>query len=359
MPPTIPLAADPWVGELSTSGYRFLKRMAAGGMGEVIAVEHEGLGERRVMKIVRAELSQLEDLVVRLRTEARVLRQLVSPHLVRVVDFGRTRSGRPFLVMEILEGETLKDAVRARGAFAPLEALEIAHQMLLGLECVHEAGIVHRDVKPDNVFHCKASPEPTSPRVVKLLDFGVAKVLHDDQRKRLGHVAPTAEGMLVGTPSFLSTEQALGLPVDTRTDIYATGGVLYYLLAGRQPFVRESQIELLRAHASEKPVAPSQFAPNPLAPATEALVLRAMEKRKEDRFETAADMRAAIEFAKREQLALDRSLGAALYADLMPKLDSGAMTTPRKGRCSRHFFSRRSSFRRACRMRAQTSTRRL
>ncbi len=188
--------------DLSGSAYRFVRKLASGAMGEVIVVEHIDLGERRVMKLLRPHLADLEDLATRLRTEARILTQLDHPNLVRVMDFGRTRVGRPYLVMEQLTGRTLKDLVKEAGPCSAEQVVRIGSQILLGLEKVHAAQVVHRDLKPDNVFLC--DPVPGGIACVKILDFGIVKVLNDEARARLGHVAPTAEGMLVGTPAYLS-----------------------------------------------------------------------------------------------------------------------------------------------------------
>lgn len=316
---TEPVKREPLVAELEGTPYNFGRRLASGAMGEVLIVEHRDLGQRRVMKLLRSHLAGLEDLATRLRTEARLLTQLVHPNLVQVLDFGRTSLGRPFLVMELLEGETLKEAVRRRGPMPPVEALGVVKQMLEGLAVVHRAGIVHRDVKPDNAFYCFSD---TGRRPVKLLDFGVAKVLHEHQRQNLGHVAPTAEGMLVGTPSFLAPEQALGQPVDARADLYAMGCVLFYLLTGRPPFVKPSQLELLQAHALEPAPTPSTTARFRVSDRTDALTLRALAKAPADRYASASAMLDAVA----EALALESRTPPALASApnaLVPGLPPG------------------------------------
>jgi serine/threonine-protein kinase len=200
--------------ELADTSYRFKRHLAAGAMGEVAIVEHLGLAEERVMKILRPHLAGEDEIAARLRTEARILTRLQHENLVRVLDFGFTRAGRPFLVTELLRGMTLKDKLGPRGWLGEHDSLDFARQMLRGLEPVHQQGIVHRDLKPDNLFVL----DGPSPQRIKILDFGVAKVLSAQDRAALGQHKPTAEGMLVGTPLYVSPEQALGRPVDIRAD---------------------------------------------------------------------------------------------------------------------------------------------
>ncbi|MBL9027526.1 MAG: protein kinase [Myxococcales bacterium] len=282
---------DPIARELAGSAYRFVRRLATGGMGEVVVVEHLALGEERVMKLLKAELAQNEELASRLRTEARLLTRLRHPHLVQVLDLGTTAGGRPYLVTELLEGQSLKAWLDEHGFMLEREALEVARQTLLGLEPVHAAGIVHRDIKPDNLFYVSTPAGPT----VKVLDFGVAKITHRTDRQALGQQKSTAEGMLVGTPSFLAPEQALGKKVDLRADLYSLGCTLYRLVTGQPVFIEPNGVELLKAHALKPPVQPSRVAPQDLSAGFEALVLKALAKRPEDRFESAQAMREAVE----------------------------------------------------------------
>jgi serine/threonine-protein kinase len=260
--------------------------------------------------------SHQHTVATRLRTEARVLTQLEHEHLVRVLDFGRTQSGRPFLVMEYLRGRTLKELVQEFGALPAAQAVALTKQILSGLAKVHAAGIIHRDLKPDNVFVCgpegATGAQLASAGRVKILDFGIVKVVTEHDRARLGHVAPTEEGMLVGTPAYLSPEQALSQTVTPAADLYAVGGILGYLVTGEAPFRASSQLELLRAHVMEPPVPPS--ARVPAAAPLDALVLQALRKKPEDRFPSAAHFLRAL-----EDLRLD--------APARPALEAGADAT--------------------------------
>ncbi|MGK3999708.1 serine/threonine-protein kinase [Sorangium sp. So ce1024] len=275
--------------------YRPVRRLGRGGMGEVIEAAHVGLDKAVVVKLLHRDLNREPRLVERMRVEAQSLARLAHPNLVMVTDFGRTAEGRTFLVMERLHGRTMREELAARGALPALEALDLVMQALAGLGAAHGAGIVHRDVKLENLFVCDADAQGR--RVVKVLDFGIAKVVAPggDGRAPAPSLYQTEEGVLVGTPRYLSPEQACGMAVDARTDVYAAGVVLYTLIAGRGPFEHVRPIhELLRAHASEIPAPPSCHAPRPVPPELDRAVMRALEKRPELRFPDAATFAAEL-----------------------------------------------------------------
>jgi serine/threonine-protein kinase len=294
-------------------------------MGEVVEAEHLGLGKRVVVKLLRAELADNPELVRRMLIEARSLAALVSPHIVQVSDFGQTASGRTYLVMERLYGRTLAAELRERGALLVAQAIGCILEILAGLDVAHSMGIVHRDIKLENIFLC--DPSRDTPRTVKILDFGIAKVLsvaRDERAPALPHLA-TEEGSLVGTPRVVSPEQAYGRPVDARTDVYAVGLLLYNLVAGRSPFAHLSDhVDLIKAHVGEVPSPPSRHAPQPVPPALDAAILRALEKRPEDRFQSAAEFAAELRrivAIPRAQLplALDTTEPALVVPQLRPE----------------------------------------
>jgi serine/threonine-protein kinase len=264
--------------------YRVVDHLGGGGMGEVYVAEHALLGHRVVVKVLHAELARHPHLVDRMRLEAQVLAQLRHPNLVRVVDFDETPLGRPYLVMEHLRGATLAAYLDSRGAPLDLaDALDLAVQALDGLGHAHERGLVHRDVKPENLFVCTTEMPRVRP-LLKVLDFGVAKVLDGGSDGFVPLALPTAAGVVVGTPRFFAPEQARGMPLDARADLYAFGLCLYTMLAGRGPFDDcMSLIELARAHLFEAPAAPSALAARPLPSGLDALVLACLEKRSADR----------------------------------------------------------------------------
>lgn len=216
--------------------YRIIRPIGQGGMGEVYEVEHNMLGTRRALKVLVKHYAGREDLAERLRVEARGLARLKHPNLVEVYDLGTAADGRIFFAMELLDGVTLRAMLRDRGRLSVRTSVELVVQVLAGLHAAHVAGILHRDVKPENVFVCRDG-------MVKLLDFGVAKAIDawlPDQKI-------TGAGMTVGTPRYMSPEQAEGAAVDRRTDIYATGQMLWEMLAGRPAFEETDPFELAQA----------------------------------------------------------------------------------------------------------------
>ncbi|MEJ7732985.1 MAG: serine/threonine-protein kinase [Polyangiaceae bacterium] len=287
-----PPAADPLAG----TPYRTEQLLGGGGMGEVVAAVHVVLDRRVVVKLLRRELMQHPSLVDRMRLEAQSLALLAHPHIVAVTDLGQTPAGRPYVVMERLYGRTLRAELKARRVFPVAEAIEYAHQALAGLAAAHERGIVHRDIKLDNLFVCDP-PAGGGARQLKLLDFGLAKIISEAAQRTspapLSHA--TEEGMALGTPKFFSPEQARGMRVDSRADLYSLGAVLYALLTGRAPFDHvHGVIELIRAHVYEVPAPPSAHAPQTVPTELDRIVLRALEKRPEDRFESAPAFASAL-----------------------------------------------------------------
>jgi serine/threonine-protein kinase len=205
--------------------YRVIRPLGVGGMGEVYEAEHELLGVRRALKVLGKRLTSREDLAERLRIEARALARLKHPNLVEVNDLGVAADGRVFFAMELLSGATLRELLLRTGALQLHQALVIATQVLDALDAAHRENMVHRDVKPENVFLQRSG-------VVKLLDFGVAKALQGNQLQ-----SPlTAAGVAIGTPRYMAPEQAQGQQVDQRSDVFAMGLVLWEMLAGRPPY---------------------------------------------------------------------------------------------------------------------------
>jgi eukaryotic-like serine/threonine-protein kinase len=306
-----PSSLHPATDRLAGTPYRAVAALGQGGMGEVFEAEHRALRKRVVVKLLRAELAHDPRFCDRLRVEAQTLAALSSPHLVAVSDLGETPDGQPYLVMERLHGRTLRQELDARGALPPREAIAIVRQVLAGLAAAHRAGIIHRDVKLDNVFLCAAEGE--APPLVKVLDFGVAKILEQPGASPTFE-APryaTEEGVLVGTPRSVAPEQVRCQRVDGRTDVYAAGLLLYTLVAGRGPFLYADLLAVLRAHLREDPAPPSQRAPRPIPPALDRAILRALAKRPEDRFPSAGAFAEALAPIER---ALADALPAATFA---------------------------------------------
>ena len=274
-------------GGLLSTPYRILGELGRGGMGTVFEAEHIALQKRVVVKLLHPQLAKEPRIVERLRREARSLARLASPFVVAVSDMGQTADGGTYLVMERLIGRTLRQELRERGALPLHEAIGWTRQVLAGLGAAHRIGIVHRDIKLDNLFLCDATDE--EPRRLKLLDFGIAKVLeHPGKQPEPAGSQRTEEGMILGSPRWLAPEQARGQTVDARTDIYAVGVLLYTLVVGRGPFAHLADpFDAIQAHISEVPMPPSLSARQHIAPEVDGAILRALAKLPEDRFQTA------------------------------------------------------------------------
>lgn len=306
---TEPLAPAAAIGRvLDGTPYRALALLGHGGMGEIVVAEHRTLGKQVVVKLLHARFAEDAHLADRLRVEAQALARLSHENLVAVHDLGQTPAGRPYYVMDRLHGQTLRDELAQRGALPVVEAVSIARQALAGLAVAHAAGLVHRDVKLDNLFLCELRE---GRRILKVLDFGVAKVLDVGAPSSAAPAPtqlPTQQGFIFGTPQFFSPEQALGAPVDARSDVYAMGLVLYALVAGRGPFDHlQDAPSLVRAHAFEPSEPPSRHAPQPVPAAVERAIEKAMAKNPEERFQSAESFAEAL-------CAIERDLPGALAA---------------------------------------------
>jgi serine/threonine-protein kinase len=277
--------------------------IAAGGFGVVYRVEHAETGAPAALKVLHAELASTQEPVLRFEREVDVIRRLHHPNVVEIYDSGRLDDGRPYFVMELLEGSDLEAYVRSRRRLPPAEILSILEPLCAALATAHERGIIHRDLKASNVFITtkgdagadRGSPSPSphalADRRVVLLDFGVAKLI-DEQGPGL-----TAPSHVVGTPSCMAPEQITGQPTDARTDVYALGALTYYMLTGELPFHDASVLMIQYMHLNTMPLKPSSIAP--VGPAFDQVVLRAMSKhptaRQSSALELFAEVRAAVE----------------------------------------------------------------
>ena len=280
---------------LAGTAYRSIGEVGRGGMAVVLEAEHVALGKRVVVKLLLGHFADREDVAARLRREGRSLARLKSPFVVDVTDLGQTADGSPFIVMELLHGRTLAQELKLRHAVALGDALRWTRQILSGLALAHRFGIIHRDVKLANVFLCDPIL-PGSPRDVKLLDFGIAKILSDPGGGLLSrHHHVTAQGQMLGTPRCIAPEQALGKPIDGRADLYAVGALLYALVAGRGPFEHIADaVDVIQANIAETPRPPSVHAAHVVPVEVDQLVLKAMEKEPGARYQTAGAFSEAI-----------------------------------------------------------------
>ena len=222
--------------------YRVVRHLSSGGMGAVYEVEHRGLGKRLAAKLLKPELARRADLLERFRREARAASAIGHEHIIEVTDLGQTAHKVPFLVMELLSGQTLAALCKAERRLEPARAVHIARQILSALGAAHARGIVHRDLKPENVFLIQRGGDPD---FVKLLDFGIAKLLDEVDAPEL-----TRAGQVVGTPTYMAPEQARGeKTVDGRADLYGVGAILYRMVTGQRPYTAPNFNALLFAIA--------------------------------------------------------------------------------------------------------------
>lgn len=302
--PGAPFVAPPegeHAGRTLGGRYALRERIGEGGMGAVYVALDTALGREVAVKLLlgREALS-----ASRFAREARAAAAVRHEHVITLHDAGALDDGTPFLVMERLEGESLDRRIAA-GPVELADALAIASQLLAGLEAVHRAGIVHRDVKPANVFLVRGEGLH-----VKLLDFSVAKIADASRLTRSGEV--------VGTPRYLSPEQARGAPFGPQADVWSVGVVLYELLTGRRPFEADTLAALVTSILLDEPAPPSTHRPE-LPPAVDRVLALALAKDPPDRYESAAAMRMAL--AK-----IARYAGADTVTDAV---SSGAATLPR------------------------------
>lgn len=278
------------------TSYRALHRLGTGGMGEVWLVEHAMLGTGAVFaaKVMHAHFAADGRLVDRFRVEAEALGQLRHGNIVDVTDYGTTADGRPFLVMEYLRGRTLSDELAASGGrLSVLEAISYARQLLSALEAIHAAGLVHRDLKPNNIFICE---QPEGTQLLKVFDFGVVRIVPDAPEDAPLRALQTTTGVVIGTPRYVSPEAALAAPADHRADPYSAGVLLYRLIAGRGPFDHVgTDAEVIRAHAFEPPRPPSHYAGDVVPPALDRVVLRLLSKNPADRYQSARELSVCLD----------------------------------------------------------------
>ncbi|NMC70735.1 MAG: serine/threonine protein kinase [Myxococcales bacterium] len=297
--------------------YRLLRRIGAGGMGEVWEAEDQRLHRRLAVKLLAQELAADPVAVSRFHQEAEAAGRIGHDNICEVIDLGTTEDGVPFLVMPLLRGRALAELLEETPRFPLARAADIASQTLDALTAAHAAGIVHRDLKPDNLFVTRVGDRDD---FVKILDFGISKVMG---HPTLGGPAAnlTRTGSVVGTPAYMAPEQARGArDIDARVDIYATGVILYEMLTGRRPFEADTFNEVLWKIWNDPVTAPRALRPD-LPPPVETVVLRAMARDREDRYGSAREFREELQ----------RALAAARRGEIAPPEQQRTVETPPAG----------------------------
>jgi serine/threonine-protein kinase len=293
------------IARLGTSigNYRLDKILGRGGMGTVYAGEHIYIKKAVAVKVLHPQFARYQEAIHRFLREARAATSINHANIVDVTDFGILPEGPVYFVMEYLEGKSLEDLIEKEGAVELHRALNVANQIALALEAAHAVGVIHRDLKPDNIMlmkkpgrrdlvrmasdHTWITEREESYDFVKVLDFGIAKVLIQDEL-----MAETVQGAVFGTPEYMSPEAARGEDVDHRADVYSLGVILFDMLCGRPPFEAPQSSEVLSMHIHQKPPSPREFAPHrEITEMAEGVILRAMMKEPGKRYQNMTEFR--------------------------------------------------------------------
>ncbi len=274
--------------------YALLDKIGEGGMGTVYRCEHTLLGRKAAIKILLPELSSNQDMVKRFFNEARAVTQIADPGIVQVFDFGYHTDGSAFIVMELLEGESMDARLERLGRIGLIDCLRMMRMICTSLGAAHAKGIVHRDLKPDNIF-IVGDPAVTGGERAKILDFGIAKLSADDPGQM-----KTRTGMLMGTPVYMSPEQCRGSgQIDHLSDIYSAACVMFTMLTGRPPFEGNGSGDLIAAHLREPP--PLAGARVPLPDIVDQILQQCLRKNPQERFQSMAELVQAL--GQAEQIA--------------------------------------------------------
>jgi serine/threonine-protein kinase len=283
--------SDALVGSTLGERYRIIRRIGEGGMGIVYEALHVVIEKRVALKVLRSDFSSRPEVVERFRQEAKSASRIGHEHIVDISDFGETPSGQSYFVMEFLEGEDLANVLARESTLAPDRALRIVKQCCRALGAAHAKGIVHRDMKPENIFLVRRTEGDD---FVKIVDFGIAKMSDIETEGAPGRKL-TKTGTIFGTPEYMSPEQAAGKELDHRVDIYALGVILFEMITGRVPFVGDSFMGILTQHMFEDVPHPRDVNPNVfLSESVEHILDRALAKAPDERFQTMDELSMAL-----------------------------------------------------------------
>jgi serine/threonine protein kinase len=278
-------AEDPLIGTVAAGRYRVIKQLGEGGMGQVYLAEHIAIEKHVALKVLHAEYAHKGDIVARFQQEAISASRIKHPNVLDVFDFGQLENGCFYLAMEFLEGNDLADEIQRSRVIDPHRGLRIALQICRALAAAHGKGVVHRDMKPENVFLQRT---PDGEEVVKIVDFGIAQLRTKEEaaagasKRRL-----TRTGMIFGTPEYMSPEQAAGRHADLRSDVYAVAIILYEMFTGAVPFTGETFLEVLNKHLNgTMPPMPAVFPELQISPELQAVITRGLEKSPDVRYQS-------------------------------------------------------------------------
>ncbi len=272
---------NPLIGATIDGKFSIDAQLGRGAMGTVYRATQLNLERPVAVKVMRSDILSNPVAIERFKREALAIARLKHPRIVAIYDYGVSSEAGAYIVMEYLEGHSLNAEVRERKRIPLEQAIRWMRQVCQAVAVAHNAGVIHRDLKPHNIFLEATEDGP----FVKVLDFGLAKLQRVSDQ---GVGSLTKSGTLVGSPPYMSPEQCEDLPLDAQSDIYSLGCVFYEMVAGRPPFVGSSPIDTLVKHMNEQPKPPSEFSPD-IPPAIDAVLLKALSKHKKDRYESAAE----------------------------------------------------------------------
>ncbi|HSN83067.1 MAG TPA: serine/threonine-protein kinase [Polyangiales bacterium] len=277
--------APPEPGEIIAGRYRVVAPIGSGAMGSVYRAEHVQISKVMAIKLLHRDVEQDAESVARFHREAEAASRLNHPNTVHVFDFGRTRSGSLYLVMEYVDGEDLSKIIEREGPMPFGRVASLIAQVAGSVADAHLAGIIHRDLKPENVVVARGREE----EVAKVLDFGLAKLFEGTIEAQV-----TSSGTIVGTPYYMSPEQIQGQELDGRSDVYAIGAIMYECVVGKPPFEALNPVGVLSRHLSEEPAIPSTRSPLSVPAEADQIIMRCLEKDPERRYQSADELRKAL-----------------------------------------------------------------
>ena len=316
------------IGTVIRGKYRILARLGEGGMATVYKAHHELLDEFRALKVIKPDLAHDPEFMGRFKNEAIMARRLTHPNAVRVDDLDIAEDGLPFIAMELVVGDTLRALIQRSGALPVSLVLDISWHICDALDAAHKLGLVHRDIKPDNIV---LIAHPDGPPVAKILDFGISRL----REETVGVKGLTEPGMVIGTPEYMSPEQATGKrgdEIDGRSDLYSLGVVMYRMLTGELPFQADATVEMILHHLKTVPRPPHQSRPELAIPeAVSHIVMKALEKDRRKRWASGAEMGAAIKKARGSATLTSRKFdwGAVSSASATVRSQEPSASSPR------------------------------